>query len=58
MSAVLTELVEILVGGLNSMATGIAGGLNSMASALFVDSTGTTPKLTTFGGIVRSSLPV
>ena len=52
MSSVLNELVEILVGGLNSMATGIAGGLNSMASALFVDATGTTPKLTTFGGIV------
>lgn len=34
------------------MATGIAGGLNSMAQALFVDTTGNTQKLTTFGGIV------
>lgn len=52
MSSVLSELVDILVGGLNSMATGIAGGLNAMAQALFIDNTGTTPKLTTFGGIV------
>lgn len=52
MPAVLDEIVTILVGGLNSMASGIAGGLNSMAQALFVDTSGSTTKLTTFGGIV------
>lgn len=34
------------------MASGIGQGLNSMATALFVDSTGSTPQLSTFGSIV------
>lgn len=52
MSSVLSEIVRILVGGLTDMASGIASGLNTMASSLFVDTTGETPTLTTFGGVV------
>lgn len=52
MSSVLQEIVSILVGGIQSMASGIAGGLNSMAESLFIDNSGTTPALSTFGGIV------
>ena len=55
MSAVLQEIVSILVGGLQSMASGIAQGLNTMATALFVTGEGTTAspyQLSVFGGIV------
>lgn len=54
MSGVLQEIVGILVGGLQSMASGIAQGLNTMATALFVTGEGTTASpytLTVFGGI-------
>jgi hypothetical protein len=51
MSAVLTEIVEILVGGITSMATGIGSGLNAMAQGLFLDGTD-SKKLSVFGGIV------
>ncbi len=55
MTSVLSEIVGILVGGLTSMASGIAGGLNEMATKLFVTGTGAESdpfKLSTFGGIV------
>ena len=55
MSGVLQEIVSILVGGLQSMASGIAQGLNTMATALFVTGEGTTANpypLSVFGGIV------
>lgn len=52
MVAVLTEFINLLVGGVTSMATGIAGGISSMATALFIDNSGTTPALSAFGGIM------
>ena len=52
MSSILQEIVSILVGGLQSMAQGIAGGLNSMATSLFIETTDGTQHLSTFGGIV------
>lgn len=55
MANVLSEIVSILVGGLTSMAQGIASGLNTMATNLFVSGTGTQSDpytLSTFGGIV------
>lgn len=55
MTSVLQEIVSILVGGVQSMAQGIAQGLNAMASGLFVSGAGTTESpytLTVFGGIV------
>lgn len=52
MSNVLQELVSILVGGLQSMASGIASGLNAMATDLFIVDNSGTKTLSTFGGIV------
>ena len=55
MPAVLQEFVNILVGGLQSMATGIAGGVSAMAQALFLKvnaGTGAVEGLSVFGGIV------
>lgn len=52
MGAVLTELINILVAGISSLATGIGQGLNDLVTAIFVDVSGDTMKLTTFGGVV------
>lgn len=52
MPSVLTEIVNILVGGLSAMASGIASGLKDMTTALFLDTSGDTTTLSTFGGVV------
>lgn len=52
MSSVLQEIVEILVGGLTQMASGIASGLNGMVTDLFLTTTEGTTHLSTFGGVV------
>ena len=56
MTSILSQIVEILVGGITGMAQGIGSGLNEMASALFITTTGeganATQTLSTFGGIV------
>lgn len=52
MTSVLGEIVQILVGGITQMASGIGSGLNTMVTSLFIDNTGTNPVLSTFGGVV------
>ena len=54
MTAVLTEFVNILVGGIVDLAKGIANGVAEMASALFLKTgeNGSVIGLSTFGGIV------
>lgn len=53
MTAALTEFIGLLVGGITSLATGIAQGVASMASELFLTtSEGTVTGLSVFGGIV------
>lgn len=52
MVSVLTEFVNILVGGITAVGTGIANGIANMASALFLDTSGASPVLSTFGGIL------
>lgn len=55
MPSVLSEIVQILVGGLSQMASGIATGLNTMATNLFVTGAGTEADpytLSVFGGVV------
>ena len=54
MSTVLTEFLGILVGGITTLAQGIATGVVAMAKALFleVDGTGAVTGLSIFGGIV------
>lgn len=53
MATVLQEFVNILVGGIQSLATGIASGVVAMAKALFleVDGQGAVTGLSMFGGI-------
>ena len=52
MSAILTEIIGILTGGLTSFGQGLGAGIQSIITALFIDSSGTTPALSTFGGVI------
>ena len=52
MTAVLTELIGLIVGGLSAMATGIGGGLNDLVTNIFIEGTGDSQKLTVFGGTI------
>lgn len=51
MSDILTEIVTLLTGGIEGMATGIGEGLGNLVQAIFVDASGETTKLSVFGGI-------
>ena len=52
MTAILQEIISLLVGGITGLATGIGQGVSSLVSNIFIDSTGTTQALSTFGGVV------
>ena len=52
MTGVLTEFIGLLVGGISSLATGIGSGLQNAVTAIFLDTSGSTPVLSTFGGVV------
>ena len=55
MASVLTEFMGLLVGGITTLATGIASGVQSMAVGLFLETDATTHAVTglsSFGGIL------
>lgn len=54
MATVLTEFINILVGGVTQMATGLAGGIVAMVKALFleVSEQGAVTGLSIFGGVI------
>lgn len=56
MDNVLTEIIEILVGGVTKMGQGIGSGINGVVQSMFLTTTGegasAVTKLSTFGGIV------
>ena len=52
MQSILTEIVTLLTGGITGVASGIGNGVTSLVSNIFIDSTGASPVLSTFGGIV------
>ena len=52
MSAILTEIVSLLVGGITGIAQGVGAGVSSLVTNIFIDSSGSTQALSTFGGIV------
>lgn len=51
MTALLQEMISILVGGITGIAEGIGTGLQSLVENLFLTGTGETLALSTFGGI-------
>lgn len=52
MTSVLQEIISLLVSGISQMATGIGSGLTSLVQSIFLDTSGSTPVLSTFGGII------
>lgn len=52
MTGLLQEIISILVGGINGIATGIGEGLQKLVTSIFIDSTGDTTKLSVYGGII------
>lgn len=52
MSGVLNEIITLLTAGISGMASGIGSGLQSLVSNIFLDTTGSTPVLSTFGGVI------
>lgn len=52
MTAVLTEIIEILVGGISGIASGIGAGLTSLVTSIFLEtSEGGAQTLSVFGGV-------
>lgn len=51
-TTILGQIVEILVGGLTGMASGIGSGLNAMVQDLFITTTEGVSSLSTFGIVV------
>ena len=52
MSNVLTEIITLLTNGISAMASGIGSGLQQLVSNIFLDTTGSNPVLSTFGGVI------
>ena len=52
MQAILTEIVQLLVGGISGIASGIGQGLNELVSELFIVTNGDAKTLSVFGGVV------
>lgn len=55
MQGVLTEIVSLLVGGIQGIASGIGQGLQSLVTSIFLTGTGTEAdpyKLSIYGGVI------
>lgn len=54
MSNILSDIITILVGGINGIAQGVGSGLNTLAESIFLvsDSTAGTTSLSVFGTLV------
>lgn len=56
MGAILTEIISILVGGIQGIATGVGGGLSTLVQEIFLTTTGTgdaaVTSLSAFGSLI------
>lgn len=52
MTALVQEIISILVSGISGIATGIGGGLTDLVKAIFVQQSDSTTTLSVFGGLV------
>lgn len=49
---ILQAIIEILVGGISGVATGIGSGLSTLATSIFLTGEGTSQTLSTFGVLI------
>lgn len=49
---ILTEIIQILVGGITGVAEGIGGGLQELATSIFLEGTGETQTLSVMGTLI------
>ena len=52
MTNLLTDIIDLLVGGISGIAEGIGNGLSNLVSSIFVTGTDGNETLTVFGGMV------
>lgn len=52
MNSVMTEIIELLVGGIAGVAEGIGGGLQTLATSIFLEGTGDSASLSVMGSLV------
>lgn len=56
MTSILTEIIQLLTGGLTEMAKGIGAGLQSLVTSIFLETSGTgetaATSLSTFGALI------
>lgn len=52
MTGILTQIIELLVGGITGVAQGIGKGLSELAQSIFMVQTGDTWSLSTFGALI------
>ena len=52
MSAVLTQIIDILYGGITGVASGIGTGLGTLAESIFLTGEGDAQTLSVFGGLI------
>ena len=52
MTALLTEIIGLLVGGITEFGKGIGTGLSELVSSIFITTAGEVTKLSVFGGII------
>lgn len=52
MTGILQEIISLLVSGISQLASGIGSGLKTLVESIFLDNTGTSTSLSTFGGII------
>ena len=50
--SILTEIVELLVGGITGIASGIGSGLQVLVENIFLTTNGDTTSLSTFGVVI------
>lgn len=49
---ILTQIIEILVGGITAMAQGLGGGLSTLATSIFLTTEGDVQTLSVFGVLI------
>ena len=52
MKGILTAIIELLMGGITGVASGIGQGLSTLATNIFLTGTGETQTLSVFGSLI------